>query len=123
MNTVQSKWGTGVNAEAIEAWDGPLFERFVPTATSSSGGLGKHGDEGCGSTRRRREGVRWTSAAGSATPRSSSPSSLGPDGSVLGVDAAPRFIEAAREEAAQGGRRERCTLRWRTSRESRSGSV
>ena len=29
MSTPASQWGTDPNAEAIEAWDGPLFERFV----------------------------------------------------------------------------------------------
>ena len=40
---------------------------------------------------------------------------VGPDGSVLGVDASPRFIETARQEAAQAERRQRA-LRGRRRR-------
>jgi ubiquinone/menaquinone biosynthesis C-methylase UbiE len=91
------------NAEAIEAWDGPLFERFVQFREIVTTGLGAHGeaalalmppppgarvlDIGCGfgDTAQRIAGL------------------VGPEGSVLGVDAAPRFIETARAEAAQAG--------------------
>jgi SAM-dependent methyltransferase len=91
------------NEEAIEAWDGPLYDRFVQFRHLLVGGLGVHGDEalrvvdpapgeraldiGCGfgdTTRQLAELV-------------------GPDGSVLGVDAAPRFIETARDEAIGAG--------------------
>jgi ubiquinone/menaquinone biosynthesis C-methylase UbiE len=89
------------NAEAIEAWDGPLydrFERFRPIVTS---GLGNHGeaalalfppssgqrvlDIGCG--------------FGDTTTRIAS--LVGPGGEVAGVDVAPRFIETARREAVE----------------------
>ena len=33
------------NEEAIRAWDGPLFERFVEYRHLLSGGLGEHGEE------------------------------------------------------------------------------
>ena len=32
------------NAEAIEAWDGPLFDRFVQFKEVLTTGLGVHGD-------------------------------------------------------------------------------
>jgi ubiquinone/menaquinone biosynthesis C-methylase UbiE len=89
------------NAETIQAWDGPLydrFERFRPLVTT---GLGAHGeaalelfppaagqrvlDIGCG--------------FGDTTLRIAS--MVGPDGEVSGVDVAPRFIETARREAGQ----------------------
>jgi SAM-dependent methyltransferase len=89
------------NAEAIEAWDGPLYERFVQFRPVVTTGLGAHGevalalvpprpgqrvlDIGCGfgdTTQRIRDLV-------------------GPDGEVVGVDASARFIETARAEAAQ----------------------
>jgi SAM-dependent methyltransferase len=88
------------NAEAIEAWDGPLFERFVQYRHIVVTGLTAHGDEalrvhppaagdrvldiGCG--------------FGDASQQLAA--LVGPRGSVLGVDASPRFIEAATEEAA-----------------------
>jgi SAM-dependent methyltransferase len=86
------------NNEAIEAWDGPLFERFVRFRDIVTDGLGAHGeralerhppqpgdrvlDIGCGfgDTAHRIAGL------------------VGPQGHVLGVDAAPRFIESARDE-------------------------
>ena len=36
----ETRWGTGVNAEAIEAWDGPLFDRFVHFRHVLTTGLG-----------------------------------------------------------------------------------
>ena len=88
------------NAEAIEAWDGPLFERFVQYRHVVVAGLASHGDEamrvhppetgdrvldlGCG--------------FGDATQQLAG--LVGPEGSALGVDASPRFIEAATQEAA-----------------------
>jgi SAM-dependent methyltransferase len=86
------------NSEAIEAWDGPLFERFVKFRDIVTRGLGAHGeralelhppqpgdrvvDIGCG----------FGDTAGRIAQL------VGARGSVLGVDAAPRFIESAREE-------------------------
>jgi ubiquinone/menaquinone biosynthesis C-methylase UbiE len=91
------------NAEAIEAWDGPLydrFERFRPLVTDS---LGVHGeaalklfgpgvgervlDIGCG--------------FGDATLRIAE--MVGSDGEAVGVDVSPRFIEAARRDALEAG--------------------
>lgn len=86
------------NAEATEAWDGPLFERFVQFRHIVVGGLSKHGekalslypppdgaavlDVGCG--------------FGDTTGRIAE--LVGATGHAHGVDVAPRFIEAASEE-------------------------
>jgi hypothetical protein len=32
MTTSATRWGPGPNAEAIQAWDGPLFDRQVDDA-------------------------------------------------------------------------------------------
>ncbi len=87
------------NEEAVEAWNGVLFDRFVQYRHLVSGGLGAHGEEalrihppaagervldiGCG--------------FGETTLRIAE--LVGPEGSVLGFDAAPRFIQLARAEA------------------------
>jgi SAM-dependent methyltransferase len=89
------------NEEALEAWDGVLFDRFVKFREIVTEGLGAHGeaalaahppqpgnhvlDVGCGfgDTSLRIAGL------------------VGDSGSVLGVDVAPRFIEAAQKEAEQ----------------------
>ena len=80
------------NAEAIEAWDGPLFERFVQYRHIVVTGRTAHGaaalslhppaagdrvlDVGCG--------------FGDASQQIAA--LVGPEGVVLGVDASPRFI-------------------------------
>lgn len=91
------------NEEAIEAWNGVLYDRFVQFRDIVTSGLGAHGEEalrrhplrtgervldiGCGfgDTSRRLAGL------------------VGGDGAVLGMDAAARFIETAREEAERVG--------------------
>ncbi len=91
------------NREAQEAWNGPLFDRFVEHRRAVVGGLGAHGDRalelhpprlgdrvldiGCGfgDSTRRIAGI------------------VGPEGEAVGVDVAERFIEMAREEAAEEG--------------------
>jgi SAM-dependent methyltransferase len=94
---------SSANAEAIEAWDGPLFERFVQFRHLLVGGLALHGDEalrlyppapaervldvGCG--------------FGDTTQRLAE--LVGARGGALGVDASPRFIEAARQDALETG--------------------
>jgi ubiquinone/menaquinone biosynthesis C-methylase UbiE len=91
------------NEEAVEAWNGVLFDRFVKYRHLVSGGLGAHGEEalrlqppvpgenvldiGCG--------------FGETTLQISD--AVGAAGSVLGFDAAPRFVEVAREEAEAAG--------------------
>ena len=91
------------NDEAIEAWDGVLFDRFGQFRHVILPGFGIHSDRaleiyppstgdrvldiGCG--------------FGDTTQQLAE--LVGPDGTALGVDAAPRFIEAARREAAEAG--------------------
>jgi SAM-dependent methyltransferase len=91
------------NEEAIRAWDGVLFDRFVEFRHVVVAGLSEHGSEalrvfppepgddvldiGCGF------GDASQQIAGI----------VGPQGSVHGVDAAPRFIETARREARDAG--------------------
>ncbi len=90
--------GNAANAETIEAWDGPLYDRFVRFREIVTTGLGAHGEKalelfppqagqrvldiGCG--------------FGDTTQRIAE--LAGPEGSATGVDVAPRFIEAARAE-------------------------
>jgi SAM-dependent methyltransferase len=91
------------NAEATAAWDGPLYDRFVRFREIVTGGLGAHGEEalalyppaagarvldiGCGfgDTTQRIAGL------------------VGPDGSAVGVDVSPRFIETAASETRELG--------------------
>jgi SAM-dependent methyltransferase len=91
------------NAEAIQAWDGPLYDRFVRFRHIVVAGLAIHGEEalrlfppqpgqrvldiGCGFGDTTQDIARM----------------VGPEGEAVGVDAAARFIEDAREEAAAAG--------------------
>src|SRR5207302_9453230 len=45
LSTVEPVSGAVDNAEAIEAWDGPLFDRFVKYRHIVVAGLRNHGDE------------------------------------------------------------------------------
>ncbi|MBS1870542.1 MAG: class I SAM-dependent methyltransferase [Actinobacteria bacterium] len=103
MTAADSRWGAGANAEAITAWDGPLFDRFLRFRHIVTTGLGVHGeralelfppqpgervlDVGCGfgDTTQRIAGL------------------VGPEGEAVGVDAAANFIDAARREAEEAG--------------------
>jgi ubiquinone/menaquinone biosynthesis C-methylase UbiE len=91
------------NEEAVEAWNGVLFDRFLQYRHLVSAGLGAHGEEalrihppapgeraldiGCG--------------FGETTQRIAG--MVGPEGVVLGLDAAERFVEMARQEAERDG--------------------
>jgi SAM-dependent methyltransferase len=91
------------NEEAQRAWDGVLFERFLLYKHLIVSSLAQHGvaalrrfppgpgarvlDIGCG--------------FGDSTLQLAE--LVGADGSALGVDISPRFIEAAREEAKEIG--------------------
>jgi SAM-dependent methyltransferase len=103
MSATEQQGFSTANAEAIEAWDGPLFDRFVRYRHIVVSGLRGHGDEairlhppeigsrildiGCG--------------FGDTTRQLAAHS--GPTGHAVGVDAAPRFIDAARREALHAG--------------------
>jgi ubiquinone/menaquinone biosynthesis C-methylase UbiE len=91
------------NDEAIEAWDGPLYERFVRFRHLLAGGLGVHGDEALRVTAPAQGERALDIGCGFGDTAQQLAELVGPDGSVLGVDAAPRFIATAREEAAQAG--------------------
>ena len=98
-----TQFESAANAEAIAAWDGPLFERFVRYRDVVTTGLAVHGeralslyppragqhvlDVGCGfgDTAQRIAGL------------------VGEGGQVTGIDASERFIETARREAGEAG--------------------
>ena len=98
-----TKVSEDVNAEAIEAWDGPLFDRFVSFRHIVVGGLAPHGDEAL-RVAGPREGERVIDlGCGFGDSTQQLGALVGPQGRALGVDAAPRFIEAARAEAEAAG--------------------
>jgi SAM-dependent methyltransferase len=103
MNATSTTGTTQPNAETTEAWDGPLFDRFVQFKEVMTDGLGGFGtlaleiarplagqrvlDVGCGFGDASRELAAL----------------VGPDGDVLGLDIAPRFVAASAGDAARAG--------------------
>jgi ubiquinone/menaquinone biosynthesis C-methylase UbiE len=93
----------GTNEEAIRAWDGPLFDRFLRFKHLLTGGLGVHGEA---ALRRHapQPGQRVLDIGcgfGDTTLRIAE--LVGDRGEAVGVDAAPRFVEYAQQDAARGG--------------------
>jgi SAM-dependent methyltransferase len=103
MSTTGSARDVNANAEAIEAWDGPLYDRFVRFRPILTDGLASHGgvtlqllapqpgqrvlDIGCGFGDSTQEIARLVGASGEA----------------VGVDAASRFVDTARQETRAAG--------------------
>jgi len=86
------------NAEATAAWDGPLFERFVEYRHIIVTGLATHGEKAL-SLYPPPQGANVLDVGcgfGDTTERIAG--LVGPAGHAHGVDVAPRFIEAAKEE-------------------------
>lgn len=91
------------NEEAVEAWNGILFDRFVQYRHLVTAGLGAHGEEAL-RLHPPRPGERVLDIGcgfGDTTQRIAG--MVGPEGSALGFDAAERFVERAREEAEEAG--------------------
>jgi SAM-dependent methyltransferase len=91
----------GANDEAIRAWDGPLYDRFVRFRETVTTGLGSHGEQAL-LMHPPRPGARVLDIGcgfGDTTQRIAE--LVGPGGEVLGVDAAPRFVDDATREAKE----------------------
>jgi ubiquinone/menaquinone biosynthesis C-methylase UbiE len=100
MSTTESEQQSA-NDEAIRAWDGPLYERFVRFRDIMTTGLGAHGERAL-SVSPPRVGARVLDVGcgfGDTTQRIAA--LVGPDGEAVGVDAAPRFIEDAVRETRE----------------------
>jgi SAM-dependent methyltransferase len=91
------------NEEAIEAWDGPLYDRFVQFRHLLVDSLGVHGDEALRVVAPAPGERALDIGCGFGDTTRQLAELVGANGSVLGVDAAPRFIETAGAEAAQAG--------------------
>jgi SAM-dependent methyltransferase len=103
VSSTETRWGPGANAEAIQAWDGPLFDRFVKFRHIVTAGLGAHGDEAL-RLNPPQEGQRVLDiGCGFGDTTQQIAALVGPSGKAVGVDAAQNFIEAATREAAEAG--------------------
>jgi ubiquinone/menaquinone biosynthesis C-methylase UbiE len=101
VSSTDTRWGSGANAEAIQAWDGPLFDRFVKFRHLVTTGLGAHGDAAL-ALEPPREGQRVLDVGcGFGDTTQQIAALVGPSGEAVGVDAAENFIETATAEAAE----------------------
>ncbi len=86
------------NSEAIEAWNTVLFDKFCQYRDILTTGLGIHGETAMDRANIR-EGERVVDiGCGFGDTAQVLARRVGPKGKVVGVDAAARFIEAARRE-------------------------
>ena len=91
------------NREATEAWDGPLFERFVEYRDVVTTGLGAHGEAAMAAYPPPAGGRVLDIGCGFGDTTQRLAELVGPEGEAVGIDVAERFIEAAREEADNAG--------------------
>jgi SAM-dependent methyltransferase len=91
------------NEEAIEAWNGVLFDRFVQFRHILLAGLGAHGDAAMRLYPPRKGDRVLDIGCGFGDTTQQLAGLAGPEGRALGVDAATRFIDAASQEAEQAG--------------------
>jgi len=94
---------TSANSEAIEAWNTVLFDKFCRFRHLVTTGLGIHGDAVL-ARHPPRPGMRVLDiGCGFGDTTLVIAQRVGRQGQAVGVDAAPRFIEAATHEAAETG--------------------
>jgi SAM-dependent methyltransferase len=91
------------NAEATEAWSGPLFEIFLKYRDLTTGGLGAHGEVAMQSNPPRPGEWAIDIGCGFGDTTQRLAELVGPEGSVLGVDVSAPFVETARQEAEEAG--------------------
>jgi SAM-dependent methyltransferase len=91
------------NEEAIGAWNGVLFDRFSAFRHIVVTGLEAHSDEALRTDPPQPGNHVLDIGCGFGDTTQQLGELVGAGGQALGVDAAPRFIEAAREEAAGAG--------------------
>ena len=104
MSSTETRWGPGVNAEAIQAWDGPLFDSFVKFRHIVTTGLGAHGNEAL-RLHPPQEGERVLDVGcGFGDTTQQIAGLVGPSGEAVGVDAAAE-VHRRRHAGGQGGRR------------------
>jgi ubiquinone/menaquinone biosynthesis C-methylase UbiE len=103
MNTTDARWGTTANAEAIQAWDGPLYDRFVKFRHVMTTGLGAHGDAALRLVTPQLGQRVLDIGCGFGDTTQQIAELVGESGEAVGVDAAANFIETATAEAADAG--------------------
>jgi len=91
------------NEEALRAWNGVLFDRFLEFRHLFVGSVASHSDEALRAYPPPAGGRALDIGCGFGDTTMQIAGLLGAGGSALGVDVAPRFVEQAREDALQAG--------------------
>src|SRR5436190_9453853 len=99
----RSELGGSANAETIEAWDGPLYDRFVQFREVLVAGLGMHGEEALRLAPPKPGDRVLDIGCGFGDTTQHIAQLVGERGEAVGVDASPRFIATATEEARHAG--------------------
>jgi len=99
MSTVEPGLATD-NDEAIRAWDGPLYDRFVRFREIVTTGLGAHGEVALQMYPPARGDRVLDVGCGFGDTTSRIAALVGPEGEAVGMDAAARFIDDAVRECA-----------------------
>jgi SAM-dependent methyltransferase len=103
MSTTRAAQAASPNAEALEAWDGPLFDRFVEFKDVMTTGLGAFGTAALELEPPRRGQRVLDLGCGFGDASLEIADLVGPQGEVLGLDVSPRFVAASVEAAAAAG--------------------
>lgn len=91
------------NEEAVEAWNGVLFDRFKQYRHIFTTGLGAHSDAAMALHPPPVGGRVIDVGCGFGDTTQQLAKLVGPEGEAVGIDAAPNFIEASIQEAEEAG--------------------
>jgi ubiquinone/menaquinone biosynthesis C-methylase UbiE len=91
------------NEEAVQAWDGVLFERFLKYRHIVTTGLGLHSEVAMALHPPPVGGRVLDIGCGFGDTTQQLAKLVGPEGEAVGIDAAPNFIEMATREAEEAG--------------------
>jgi ubiquinone/menaquinone biosynthesis C-methylase UbiE len=89
------------NAEAIEAWDGVLYDKWIRFRSLVTLGLKAHGDAAIERLAPSPGARVLDVGCGFGDTSQQLARIVGPSGRVTGVDSSPRFVESATREAAE----------------------
>ena len=91
------------NVEAVEAWNGVLFDRFLQYRHIFTTGLGAHGDRAMELYPPPKGGRVIDIGCGFGDTTQQLAALVGAEGEAVGIDSSERFIDKSNEEAEEAG--------------------